>query len=324
MRHPSIRPLLVVALLAGFVFGTAATAQRKRPFLAGICYTVHDAQQQQEKKVVEWVTKNRIRLVAIDFFGIAHSYDRIDFRKISRLVKRLKKAGVTVLADYRTSTSKPGVAHRGENPDLCLSNPEVRANLTGWGIHLLDKCPDFDILTIYNPLPTFERNKNCRPCKKAGSRMLLKRFFEEWSTAIRKRHPRVKLGAVFPADPSLYRALAKHLDVFCPFCSLIAPEGETACGPGVMKRVARDMRALRKVGPVIPLVKLYWKQATRNTTDDILHAMSEAKRERLDGFFLWYRTLLTGDVARNVRFPLPTYDLEKIEERYRALTPPKR
>ena len=39
----------------------------------------------------------------------------------------------------------------------------------------------------------------------------------------------------------------------------------------------------------------------------------------LDGFFLWYRSLITGDVARVTSFKLPQYDLEKICEKYREL-----
>ncbi|MHC4164124.1 MAG: hypothetical protein ACYSUM_18525, partial [Planctomycetota bacterium] len=176
-----------------------------------------------------------------------------------------------------------------------------------------------DILTIYNPLPRFERNKDCPDCKTKGERALLQQFFKEWSEAIRKQHPKVKLGAVFPAGDAFYRDISKHLDVYCPFCSIIAPVGKESCGPGAMRRVASQMRSFQKRGSVIPLVKLYWRQATRNTTEDILHAMTEAKEERLDGFFLWYYSLLTGDLDRATSFPLPEYDLERICEKFREL-----
>jgi len=315
---------IVAVALVLLVSIPAATSQRKkskkdRAFLRGICYTSHAAGAQSEKSVVAWVKKNRINLVVIDFFVIAYNYDSIPFSKIARLVKRLKKEGVTVLADYRPSTAPPGKGFRGQAPDLCLSDPTIRENIIGWGIHLLDRCPGFDILTVYNPLPRFERNRNCPKCKKKGERALLVEFFKEWSRVLRKKHPGVKLGAVFPADASLYRSLKGSLDMFCPFCSLIAPRGKESCGPGVMKKVAGQMKSLRKIGPVIPLVKLYWKQATRNTTGDILHAMDEAKQCGLDGFFLWYRSLITGDVARVTSFKLPQYDLEKICEKYREL-----
>ena len=142
---------------------------------------------------------------------------------------------------------------------------------------------------------------------------------EEWSKAIRKKHPKVKLGAVFPAGEAFYRDICEHLDVLAPFCSIIAPAGKESCGPGVMKKVAADMRSFRKKAPVIPLVKLYWKQATRNTTEDILHAMDEAEAEGLDGFFLWYYSLLSGDVGRSTSFELPEYDLDRILEKFREL-----
>ncbi|MHC4549264.1 MAG: hypothetical protein ACYTEZ_10855 [Planctomycetota bacterium] len=315
------RDLVVSAAVLAAALPATAAPKKKRaaPFLRGICYTSHVAAARPQKQEVAWLRQNGINLVAIDFFGIAHNYARTDFATIARLVKRLKREGVTVLADYRPSTTPPGKAHPGQGPDLCLSRAEVRQNITGWGIHLLDRCPGIDILTIYNPLPRFERNRDCRACRKKGERALLQQFFAEWSAAIRKRHPKVKLGAVFPAGEAFYRDISKYLDVFSPFCSVIAPAGKESCGPGVMKEVAGQMRALQKRGPVIPLVKLYWREATRNTTADILHAMAEAQEERLDGFYLWYYSLLTGDLDRATSFKLPEYDLEKICERFREL-----
>jgi len=317
--------LLLVAI-AITLPAAAATAQRreknkgKPEFLRGMCFCSSTAGALSEKTIATWVKKNRVNLVAIDFFGVAFNYDHTNFGKIARLIKRLKRNAVTVLADYRPSTSPPGKGHRGPAPDLCLSNPEVRANIIGWGILILDRCPGIDILTLYNPLPRFERNKDCPNCKKQGEQKLLKAFFEEWAAAIRKKHPKVKLGAVFPAGMSLYRSLRPSIDVFCPFCSVIAPAGQASAGPGIMKKLAGQMRPLRKHGPVIPLVKLYWKQATRNTTEDILHVMDEAKRHGTDGFFLWYYTLLTGELDRMTRsFKLPEYDLKRIEEKFREL-----
>ncbi|MFQ5504760.1 MAG: hypothetical protein ACE5F1_08200 [Planctomycetota bacterium] len=312
-----------LVLLASLLAGNSGAAQKRKrtmdSFLRGICYTSHSAGSQSSKEILGWVKENRINLVAIDFFAVAFSYDYTNFSNIARLMKRLRKNGVTVLADYRPSTSPPGKSHRAEAPDLCLSNPEVRSNITGWGLHILEKCPEIDILTVYNPLPAFERNKDCASCKKAGPDALLEGFFEEWSEAIRKKHRKVKLGAVFPANAGTYRRLAPYLDVFVPFCSLIAGRGRTECGPGVMKAMARQMKPVRKLRPVIPLVKLYWKQATRNSTADILHAMDEARSEKLGGFFLWYRSLLTGEVAKATRYELPDYDLDAICDKYREL-----
>jgi hypothetical protein len=322
MRRFGLIAMMLAAVLgaAGHAGGQRGPRRSKNEFLRGICYTVHSAGAQSEKTLVDWVKQNRINLVALDYFVVAFNYDTINFRKIARIVKRLKKEGVTVLVDYRPSTAPAGKGFRGEAPDLCLSNPEIRKNITDWGVLILDRCPGIDILTLYNPLPQFERNRDCRECRKRGDAALLRDFFKEWSAAIRKKHPKVKLGAVFPADAGLYRNLTDSLDVFCPFCSIIAPAGQASTGPGVMKKVAEQMKSLRKLGPVIPLVKLYWKQETRNTTEDILHAMDEARQHGLDGFFLWYRALLTGELDRMTpAFELPAYDLDRICAKYREL-----
>ena len=324
MAKRSLSLALALLSLASAPERAPAQKRSRSGFLRGICYTSYEAGRQSRKKILDWVENCRINLVAIDFFGVAYNHDRTDYAGIARLAQRLRKKKVTVLVDYRPSTSTPGKAVQGEGPDLCLSDPEVRKNIIGWGLYLLDKVPDTDILTIYNPMPRFERNKHCERCKKIGENKLLQIFFEEWSTAIRKKHPRVKLGATFVASPALYRSLEKYLDVFTPFCSLIAAKGKTEAGPGHMKRVASSLRPLIKKRPIIPLVKLYWKQETRNSTADILSAMDEAKAQGLAGFFLWYRSLLTGDVAKRVKFKLPEYDMDAIVDKYRELAGEKR
>ncbi|MHC4163919.1 MAG: hypothetical protein ACYSUM_17470, partial [Planctomycetota bacterium] len=110
--------LLTAAVLAAAV--AAAPDRRKGPgtFLRGLCYTSHIAATRPAKEEVAWLKRNGINFVAIDFFLIAHNYASTDFPKIARLVKRLKKEGITVLADYRPSTTPPGKAHRGPGPDL--------------------------------------------------------------------------------------------------------------------------------------------------------------------------------------------------------------
>jgi hypothetical protein len=130
MGGPPMRnPVLLVAAIAITLHAVPAAGQsRHRPqgkpeLLRGMCFCSSTAGALSEKSLTTWVKKNRVNLVAIDFFVVAFNHDHTSYGKIARLIKRLRRNGVTILVDYRPSTSPPGKGHRGPAPDLPSAAP---------------------------------------------------------------------------------------------------------------------------------------------------------------------------------------------------------
>ena len=75
-----LRPLALVALLLACAASEAASKERTgdRPFLRGICFTANTFERFSEKELVALVKRNRVNLVAVDFFLIGHSYGWTD------------------------------------------------------------------------------------------------------------------------------------------------------------------------------------------------------------------------------------------------------
>ncbi len=176
--------------------------------------------------LVAFIEQGRFTTVVLDWAWITYHWDRTDFQAVRELVGRLKERGVEVPAMYRprflseptvpeqvTAEGRPAAAH-GRYP--CFSSAPARAWSARWGERILEKCPEFDQIIIYNPLDACQCGA-CRRIRATDPYGPIWCFLEEAKSAWRKKNPSVKLGVVFNPGKDFWLRGKDIADVAWPF-----------------------------------------------------------------------------------------------------------
>ncbi|MBN2489687.1 MAG: DNRLRE domain-containing protein [Planctomycetes bacterium] len=240
-------------------------------------------------EIESFVAAAKIDLVVIDFAWITHNWPRTDLAAVERLAAALCKAGVATAAMYRPRALRPdGIpAHFARGPDgaiapdhneLCFAHDDSVAWGASWGEKILAACPSLDRILLYN----VRASCACEQCRGPRGREHVGAFFAACRARWDRIRPGVRIGHV---DVEL--AQADRFDFLCPF---LAVNRAAADRPVEAERLVEQTLALRaraRGKPVLPLVKICWADATRNTTEDVVNIVRKA-RERKLGFLLWY------------------------------------
>ncbi|MHC5038523.1 MAG: DNRLRE domain-containing protein [Planctomycetota bacterium] len=241
------------------------------------------------KEIETFVAECKIDFVVIDYAWITAHWERTDGKTVDGLAKKLQRRGVVVAAMYRPRALYPRDAqvHFARNRDgtlpkshlsLCFAHEDSVLWGAGWGEKILKACPSIRHMMLYNVLPTC----HCEKCSGGEGAKHVASFFSTCRTRWKKIRPQMRLGHVC----SLFEP-AEHIDFFCPFFSVQRNADDR---PVEADRQAAQMKTLRekvKDKPFIPLAKICWSSATKNTTEDVVNTILSCGRNDV-GFLLWY------------------------------------
>jgi len=176
--------------------------------------------------LVEFVETAKFNRVIVDWAWITAQWDKTDFASVRQLVRRLNEKKIGVVAMYRprflaaptvpeqvNGDGKPAFAH-GRYP--CFSSGPARKWSARWGEEILEKCPEFDEIIIYNPLDQCQ----CEACgrgKIQSSYDPVWNFLKEAKAAWRQKKPTVRLGVVFNPDRDFWLRGQNICDTAWPF-----------------------------------------------------------------------------------------------------------
>lgn len=283
-----LRTTLLVAVLLWL--GPFAPAQSLKPSSRprGLAILSSAIGREVSASEVETIARElKIGLVTIDFAWITHHWRRTDLAAVEKLACSLERAGVVVAAMYRPRALRPkGIeAHFAQQKgggiakhhnDLCFAHEDSVRWGASWGTRILEACPAIDNIILYNLRATCR----CTRCARGKGARHATDFVRACRRVWAKVRPEVRIGHVGGA---LEHAAA--LDFFSPFLSVNrnANDQPVAIEPAV-KRLA-SLRPAKK--PFVPLVKVCWASATRNTTEDVIAALRSCEKHDL-GFLLWY------------------------------------
>ena len=164
--------------------------------------------------------------VIVDWAWITFHWERTDFQALRQLVAGLRARKVEVAAMYRPrflgtptvpeqmSADGAPAANHGRYP--CFSSPAARQWSAHWGEQILNRCPEFDEIVIYNPLDLCQ----CPACRHVRSNdpyAGIWTFLSEAKHAWQKNKPTVKLGVVFIADKDFWLRGKNIVDTARPF-----------------------------------------------------------------------------------------------------------
>ncbi len=162
-RPPRLREiagLFLVVLLAIGLTATALSAQQSGYGIAVIASDIgHDYPVSDLMKFIEG---GGFSPVIIDWAWITYHWDKTDFTSVRDFVGRLKEKKIEVAAMYRPrflgtpsvpeqvkADGTPAAPH-GRYP--CFASAAARQWSYRWGESILEKCPEFEEIIIYNPL----------------------------------------------------------------------------------------------------------------------------------------------------------------------------
>ena len=166
--------LCVCAYAVALSAGGASDENPRRPHNSGIALLASDiGHDYSVEAIVEFVEKADFKCVIVDWAWITAHWDKTDFASVRQLATHLKGKKVEVAAMYRPrflgapsvpeqvkEDGSPAFAH-GRYP--CFSSSVAREWSARWGERILENCPEFDQIVVYNPLDLCQ----CGSCRRA-------------------------------------------------------------------------------------------------------------------------------------------------------------
>lgn len=241
------------------------------------------------ESLAEFVKQGKFSPVVVDWAWITYHWDKTDFAAVNKFLELMATQKVPVAAMYRPRfLSNPTVptqmnqdGERGvDHVEICYSDESARKWGISWGTKILEKCPTFREIVIYNPTNTCHCPK-CTAASADGSNAVVMAFLSEARSAWRAKQPAVKLGVVSMPDMEFWKAGLTIVDVAHPY--LIIREGDDSA-----KNVA-DIKAVRslvkeKMGSC--LGKVTWEETAKISMDK-LKAIDGLAREAEIPYFVW-------------------------------------
>ena len=237
------------------------------------------------ESLADLVQQGKFSPVVVDWAWITYHWDKTDFAAVNKFLDLMAARKVPVAAMYRPRfLSNPTVltqmnqdGERGvDHAEICYSDASARKWGISWGEKILDRCPSFREIIIYNP----SNNCHCPKCA-AASHTVVMTFLSEAGSAWKAKQPAVKLGVVAMPETEFWKAGLAVVDIAHPY--LIIREGEDPA-----KNVA-DIKAVRslvkeKMGSC--LGKVTWEE-TAKVSMDKLKAVDGLARENSIPYFIW-------------------------------------
>jgi len=298
---------LMAAALCCWSLAAAGLAQQASPGTAparGIAVLASSiGSEYPVEALAEFVHNGGFSPVVVDWAWITAHWDRTNFAEVNRLVEILSADGIEVAAMYRPrflgeatvpiqvkGDGTPATAHGSH---ICFSSEKARQWGSAWGTKILEKCPGFDEIIIYNPLNLCEcpRCLQVREADAFGHYSAVWSFLAEARAAWRARKPEVKLGVVFVADPEFWARGAQIVDVARPF--LIVREDADMQQNMAAVRVVRD--ALKDKAAA-SLAKITWGPGEKVSLDKLGTFDRLARDNGIPYFFWTFDTLFLSEM----------------------------
>jgi len=285
--------MLLVLLLCSMPPGVAADAPTPPPS-RGIAILASDiGKDYPVDALADFVQQGKFSPVVVDWAWVTAHFDQTNFDAVNRLIATLTAREVEVAAMYRprflgqatvaiqvTRDGKPAASH---GQYICFSNAKARAWGQSWGEKILERCPGFNEIIIYNPLNQCE----CPTCLSALAKDPYAHYAAVWSflkearAAWQARKPGVKLGVVFITDPEFWKRGRDIVDSARPYLFIMDDtdmEKDMAAARGVREIVGEKMRAC--------LAKITWGP-TDKVSPEKLGTFDRLARQNSLPYFLW-------------------------------------
>lgn len=180
--------------------------------------------------LLEFVDRGHFAPVVIDWAWITAHWDKTNFAEVNRFLKALQDRGIEAPAMYRPRfTAAPSVPYQqradgspayGSGYDICFGSEVARAWGAAWGKHILERCPAFRTIIIYDPRHEC-RCPTCAAALAADPAAATKdvwRFLAEARALWRTQRPDVQLGVNYHTrDLAFWQAGRDTMDVAYPY-----------------------------------------------------------------------------------------------------------
>jgi hypothetical protein len=244
--------------------------------------------------LLEFVDRGHLDPVVIDWAWITMHWGRTNFGEVNRLVAALQARGLDVPAMYRPRfTANPTVPYQqkadgspayASGYDICFGSEAARTWGAAWGKQILEKCPGFREIIIYDP-----RNQcQCRECAAAlaadpqAPKMNVWRFMTEAKALWRTQKADVKLGVNFVTTDLKFWEMGRDiLDVARPYLFVL---DNTDMAADVTR--AEAVRALLPGKTRACLAKITWGDTDKVAPDRLADFDRRAREHQLP-YFLW-------------------------------------
>ena len=288
--------LALMAPTAGCAAGSAAGATTSR----GIAVLASDiGRDYSVDDLSDFISKGRFSPVVIDWAWITYHWDRTDFAQVNRLIGKLTAQGVQVAAMYRprflanptvpTQTNQEG--ERGvDHAEICYSDASARKWGISWGEKMLEKCPGFKEIIIYNPTDNCHCPK-CSATRANGPHTAVIGFLSEARSAWRAKQPEVKLGAVYMPVPEFWKAGLAVVDVAHPYLRIkedVDPAKDVADIQTVRSIVKEKMGSC--------LGKITWEEGAKVSIGKLKAVDDLAGKAGISYFYWTFETLFTSSL----------------------------
>ncbi len=298
---------LMAAALCCWRLAAAGLAQQVSPETAparGIAVLASSiGSEYPVEALAEFVHNGGFSPVVVDWAWITAHWERTNFAEVNRLVEILSADGIEVAAMYRPrflgeatvpiqlkGDGTPATAHGSH---ICFSSEKARQWGSAWGTKILEKCPGFGEIIIYNPLNLCEcpRCLQVREADAFGHYSAVWSFLAEARAAWRARKPDVKLGIVFVADAEFWARGKQIVDVARPF--LIVREDADMQQNMAAVRAVRD--ALKDKAAA-SLAKITWGPGEKVSPDKLATFDRLARDNGIPYFFWTFDTLFLSEM----------------------------
>lgn len=198
-----------------------------------------------------FVVAGDFRPIVVDWAWITHHWERTDFAAVNTFVDALRKRGIEVLAMYRprflgTPTVPIQVKADGSpawdhGSEIRYTSPEARAWGIQWGSEIIEQCPGFDEVIIYNPRnvdqsPEAAASRN----HPAGAHGDVAQFLTQARATWKSIKPDLRVGVVSVNDPDYWNHIKDTIDVAHPYL-LIKEDVDVGTDTFEMTRLAERL-----------------------------------------------------------------------------------
>lgn len=251
------------------------------------------------ESLAEFVQQGQFSPVVIDWAWITFHWDRTDFAAVNRFLGLMAAGKTPVAAMYRPRfLSKPTVptqmTREGkrvvDHAEICYSDASARKWGISWGEKILEKCPSFREIIIYNPLNHCRCSK-CTAAAKSGSHTAVMGFLSEAKSAWRAKQPGVKLGVVYMPVSEFWKAGLAVVDVAHPYLRI-----KEDIDP------ARDVANIQEVRSIVKekmgscLGKITWGEGAKVSMKKLKTVDTLAAKDGISYFFWTFETLFRSSL----------------------------
>jgi murein DD-endopeptidase MepM/ murein hydrolase activator NlpD len=230
--------------------------------------------------------------IIVDWAWITHHWERTDFAAVNAFVDALRKRGIEVMAMYRPrflgtptvpiQVKADGIPAWDHGSEIRYTNAEARAWGIRWGTEILEKCPGFNEIIVYNPRnidqsPEAEANR----IEQASAHKPVAQFLAEARETWQSVRPNVLIGVVSVNDPAYWNQLKDAIDVAHPYL-LIKEDVDVGADTFEMTRLASLLGD--KMGA--NLAKVTWGENDKVETAR-LQAFNAHARQHGFSYVLW-------------------------------------